>query len=99
MKVHEILQDIYLCSAVKQNFQTDGKDTVTYYCIVKKKKKQKKQNIIFSVNTLITDIINAPMSLLLPALLLTHLFNPERYCPYVALRSLKNPSFGNHLLL
>lgn len=44
MKVHEILQDIYLCSAVKQNFQTDGKDTVTYYCIVKKKKAKKAEH-------------------------------------------------------
>lgn len=86
-----------LCSQTKLSDRWKRYSNLLLHC--KKKKKQKKQNIIFSVNTLITDIINAPMTLLLPALLLTHLFNPERYCPYVALRSLKNPSFGNHLLL
>lgn len=48
---------------------------------------------------LITDIIKALMNLLLSALLLPHLFNSERYRPYGAFRSLKIPSFGDHLLL
>lgn len=66
-----------------------------YLCAVKKIQ----QNIILNVSMLITDIIKALMSLLLSALLLPHLFNPEHYCPYGALRSLKIPSFGDHLLL
>ena len=70
-------------------------EKIQYSCIVKKIQ----QNIIFSVSMLIADIIKALMSPLLSALLLPHLFNPERYCPYGALRSLEIPSFGDHLLL
>lgn len=55
--------------------------------------------VAFSVIMLITNIIKGLMSLLSPALLLPHLFNPECYHPHGALRSLKVPSFSDHLLL
>lgn len=55
--------------------------------------------VSLNVRVLITDIIKALMSLLLSALLLPHLFNPEHYCPCGALTPLKIPSFSDHLLL
>lgn len=70
--------------------------TVFIHC---KKKKKIQQDITLDVSMMITDIIKAPMSFLLSALLLRHLFNPEHYCPYGVLTSLKFPSFGDHLLL
>lgn len=48
---------------------------------------------MFDVSMLIADIIKALMSILSPALLLPHLFNPEHYRPYGALTSLKNSLF------
>lgn len=62
-------------------------------CMVKKIQ----QSIILNVSS--TDIIKALMSLLLSALLLPHLFNPEHYCPCGALTPFKIPSFSDHLLL
>lgn len=81
-----------LCSQMKLS---DGWKRFQHLCIVKKIQ----CNVIFNARMLITDIIKALMSLLLPALLLQHLFNPERYCPYGALGSLKIPTLGDHLLL
>lgn len=91
MKAHEFLQGIYFRSAVMKTFRQ--MDKIQYNCMVKKKKKEKEQNITFSVNMLFIDIIKALMSLLLSALLLTHLFNLAHNCPYVALKSLKNSLF------
>lgn len=81
-----------LCSQMKLS---DGWKRFQHLCIVKKIQ----CDVIFNASMLITDIIKALMSLLLPALLLQHLFNPERYCPYGALGSLKIPTLGDHLLL
>lgn len=68
--------------ALQSNKTFGQMEKTWYYCMAKKKQKK---TLFFSVNMLINDMIKALMSFLLSALLLTHLFNPECYCPFVAL--------------
>lgn len=78
--VHGILQDIFFC-VLKLKLSNRWHRYTMYVCTVKKIQ----QKIILNVRVLITVIIKPLMSLLLPDLLLLHLFNPGHYCPYGAL--------------